>query len=97
MAFLMFIQVKIGKDYVDPTTGEILQSFPSDIALLSRVEVVYETLPGWKTKTTGIKKYADLPQNARNYIELIEKLCGFKVRWIGVGQGREDTISKTLS
>ncbi|KAL5109704.1 Adenylosuccinate synthetase [Taenia crassiceps] len=92
-----FDEVKIAKDYIDPTTGEILQCFPSDLSLLSRVKVVYETLPGWKTKTTGIKNYVDLPENSRKYIEMIEKLCELHVRWIGVGQGREDIISKPLS
>ncbi|VDM31262.1 unnamed protein product [Hydatigera taeniaeformis] len=90
-------EVKIAKDYIDPTTGEILQCFPSDLSLLSRVSVIYETLPGWKTKTTGIKKYVDLPENTRKYIEMVEKLCELHVRWIGVGQGREDIISKPLS
>ncbi|VDK34861.1 unnamed protein product [Taenia asiatica] len=92
-----FDEVKIAKDYIDPTTGEILQCFPSELSLLSRVKVVYETLPGWKTKTTGIKNYVDLPENSRKYIEMVEKLCEFHVRWIGVGQGREDIISKPLS
>ena len=55
------------------------------------------TLPGWKTKTTDIKHYKDLPENARKYIEKVERLCEFHVRWIGVGQGRENIISKPLS
>ncbi|KAH9282914.1 Adenylosuccinate synthetase [Echinococcus granulosus] len=77
-----FDEVKIAKDYIDPTTGEVLQCFPSDLSLLSRVEVVYETLPGWKTRTMSIKKYEDMPENARNYVETIERLCDFHVRWI---------------
>ncbi|VUZ49419.1 unnamed protein product [Hymenolepis diminuta] len=92
-----FAELKIAKDYIDPKTGEILQCFPSDISQLSRVEVVYEVMPGWKTKITGTKSYEDLPENCRKYIEMVEKLCGFRIRWIGVGQGREDIISKPLS
>uniref|UniRef100_A0A5K3G3D3 Adenylosuccinate synthetase n=1 Tax=Mesocestoides corti TaxID=53468 RepID=A0A5K3G3D3_MESCO len=92
-----FDEIKIGKDYVDPETGEILQCFPSDLAVLSRVQVVYETLPGWKCKTKGIRKYDDLPEKARSYIEKIEHLCEVRVRWIGVGPDREDTITKPVS
>ncbi|KAM7538386.1 hypothetical protein Aperf_G00000063861 [Anoplocephala perfoliata] len=92
-----FDELKIAKNYVDPTTEEVLQCFPSDISLLSRVEVVYEVLPGWKSKTTGVSSYDELPKNARNYIEKVEELCGFHVRWIGIGQGREDIISKPLA
>lgn len=93
----LILQIKIAKEYMDPETGMILPTLPSELDLLSRVQVVYETLPGWKSKTEGIKKYADLPKNAQNYIEAVERLSGTVIRWIGVGQSREDIISKPIS
>lgn len=43
---------------------------------LCRVEVEYLTLPGWKTDTSGARKFTDLPQNAQNYVHKIEELVG---------------------
>lgn len=55
----------------------------------------YETLPGWKKPTTGAKNYYDLPNQARSYIEYIEKFIGVKVKWIGVGPARDHMISRS--
>ncbi len=52
----------------------------------------YERLPGWKQPTTGIRKFDDLPQNARQFIEFIEKQTLLPVRLIGTGPGREEMI-----
>ena len=52
--------------------GQVLEHFPADLELLSRVEVVYTTLPGWMQVTTGITKWEDLPENARKYVTFID-------------------------
>jgi hypothetical protein len=49
---------------------------------LCRVKVEYLTLPGWKTDTSGARKFADLPQNAQNYVHKIEELVGVPGMWI---------------
>ena len=72
--------------------GQLLDSFPADLDVLDRCEVVYETLPGWEKATTGAKSYYDLPKNARAYIEFIEEKVGVKVKYIGTGPGRESMI-----
>ena len=59
---------------------------------LYRVEPVYVTMPGWKSDTRNIRKYEDLPLNARKYIELIERESGVKVKYIGVGPARDEII-----
>ena len=59
---------------------------------LYRVEPVYVTMPGWKRDTRNIRKYEDLPLNARKYIELIERESGVKVKYIGVGPARDEII-----
>ena len=67
-----FDELKVAVQYKLPG-GEVLDSFPANLDILDNVEVVYETLPGWKKPTTGAKTYYDLPVNARKYIEFIEK------------------------
>ena len=53
---------------------------------------VYETLPGWKCDIRGIKKYEDLPENCRKYIEFVEEKIGFPITMISNGPGRDDII-----
>ena len=56
------------------------------------VEAIYETFPGWKETTAGCKRYEDLPQNAKNFISIIEEICGVPVIMISTGPERGDTI-----
>ena len=56
------------------------------------VKPVYETLPGWKSSTYGIREYAELPENAKKYIERLEQLTGVKVGMVSTSPEREDTI-----
>ncbi|KAJ3046821.1 hypothetical protein HK097_000483 [Rhizophlyctis rosea] len=83
-------EVKIGVEY--RLDGKKLESFPADLDILSKVEVVYETLPGWQQDISKARRFEDLPQNAQNYIARIEQLMGVKVEWIGVGAGRDAMI-----
>ena len=48
----------------------------ASLADLEKIEVEYETLPGWKTSLSDIRKYEDLPENAKAYIKKIEEHCG---------------------
>lgn len=77
--------------------GKKLSSFPADLELLSRVEVEYVELDGWMTDISKITNYEDLPQNAKKYIEFIEKELEVPIEWIGVGPGREAMIHKPVS
>ncbi|RYO96832.1 hypothetical protein DL765_011405 [Monosporascus sp. GIB2] len=87
-----FPTIKIAVAYRDPLTGATLESFPADIGLLERVEVVYHEMEGWNKPTTSAKAYYDLPKQARAYVEFIEEFVGVKVAWIGTGPGRDDMI-----
>ncbi|TPX34065.1 adenylosuccinate synthase [Synchytrium microbalum] len=87
------IKIAVGYKY----KGELLESFPADLDLLEHdFEVVYETFPGWKKDISSFKKYNELPENARKYIERIETLMGVPVEWIGVGADRAAMIHKPL-
>lgn len=71
--------------------GEITRDFPAT-SRLAKATPVYKVLPGWKTDIRGIKKYEDLPENCRNYIEFIEKELGVKISMVSNGPKREDII-----
>ena len=71
--------------------GEITTEFPTT-GLLEKARPVYETLPGWKCEIRGIRKYEDLPENCRKYIEFIEEKIGFPITMISNGPGRDDII-----
>lgn len=64
---------------------------PSTLEDLSRVEVEYETMPGWHS-IAGCRSWEDLPLNARAYITRVQQLVGVPVSWVGVGPGREDMV-----
>ncbi|KAF2176356.1 Adenylosuccinate synthetase [Zopfia rhizophila CBS 207.26] len=85
-----FSEIKIATSY--SYNGQQLDSFPANPELLAKVDVTYETLEGWKKPTTGAKSFYDLPIQARKYVEFIEKFVGVKVKWIGVGPGREHMV-----
>ena len=87
-----FKEIKVAVAYKH--LGATLESFPANPEMLTQVEVVYETLPGWEKPTTGAKAWYDLPANARKYIEFIEEFVGVKVKWIGVGPAREHMIMR---
>ena len=73
--------------------GEITRDFPVT-AELKKAKPVYEKLPGWKCEIKGIRKYEELPENCRKYIEFIEKELGVPVTMVSNGPGREDIIYK---
>ncbi len=71
---------------------EIITEFPPSLEELALCEPVYEEMDGWEENIGHIRKYEDLPENARKYIERLEQLCGVKVSMIGVGPGRDQNI-----
>ena len=71
--------------------GKITRDFPVT-AKLKKAKPVYEKLPGWKCEIKGIRKYEELPENCRKYIEFIEKELGVPVTMVSNGPGREDII-----
>lgn len=72
--------------------GEILKEFPASLKVLGQVEPVYETLPGWEEPISHIRRYEDLPLNARRYVEALSQAAGIETGIVSVGPGREQTI-----
>ena len=71
--------------------GEVTKDFPTT-AKLEKAKPVYTKLPGWKCDIRGIRKYEELPENCRNYIEFIEKEIGVPIKMVSNGPGRDDII-----
>jgi adenylosuccinate synthase len=75
--------------------GKAIDYFPASVTELARCKPVYEELPGWQAPTTGIRRYEELPVEARGYIARLEELIGCPVNLICVGPEREQAIEKT--
>jgi adenylosuccinate synthase len=72
--------------------GKKIDNFPASIAMLEKCEPVYEDIAGWEKPTSDVRKFKDLPPEARRYIERLEELTGCPVSLISVGKHREQTI-----
>ncbi|XP_038602558.1 adenylosuccinate synthetase isozyme 1 [Tachyglossus aculeatus] len=83
-------EIKIGVSY--KLNGRRIPYFPANQEILQKVEVEYETMPGWKADTTGARKWEELPAKAQNYVRFVENHVGVAVKWVGVGKSRESMI-----
>lgn len=71
--------------------GEVTTEFPVTWKL-EKAKPVLKKLPGWKSDIRGIKKYEELPENCRNYIEFIEEQIGYPITMVSNGPSRDDII-----
>lgn len=76
--------------------GEDRADFTTNTGLLSRVEPRYRTFPGWTEDISDCREFEELPKAAQDYVRAIEDMTGVPVVLIGVGPGREETISRGL-
>ena len=83
-------QVKICTAY--RYRGEQIELPPYGAEALAQCEPVYETLDGWEESTVGIRRYADLPENAKAYLARVSELSGLPINIISTGAERNDTI-----
>jgi adenylosuccinate synthase len=72
--------------------GDLLTEMPGDVAHLAACEPVYETLSGWSRPTASVRRYDDLPSEAKAYIARIEAITGVPAAILSTGSDREDTI-----
>ena len=72
--------------------GEEYEISPVGADLLADCEPLYEELPGWSASTVGVKRYEDLPENARRYLERIENLVDVPIHMISTGPDRDEII-----
>jgi adenylosuccinate synthase len=82
--------VRIGVGYkIDGQFSDIL---PVGAESLAGCEPVYEDMPGWSVSTVGVKRYEDLPLEARNYLKRIAEICEIPVDMVSTGPDRDETI-----
>ncbi len=72
--------------------GEIVRHYPDNIDSLAQMEPVYIELPGWKRSISLARDVADLPEQARAVVALIESEVGIPVTIVGVGADRDDYV-----
>jgi len=72
--------------------NNVLDSFPSDAAILEKCQPIYEELPGWQVTTSEIRDFAQLPSEAHRYIARLEELLSCPVNYIAVGPKRKQLV-----
>ncbi|MGQ0656605.1 MAG: adenylosuccinate synthase [Chromatiales bacterium] len=72
--------------------GAVVTTVPANAEALLACEPVYEEMPGWKDSTLGVRRYQDLPANARAYLERIAEVLATPIDIISTGADRADTI-----
>jgi adenylosuccinate synthase len=54
---------------------------------------VYEVFEGWKSDISGCRTFAELPAQAQTYVRALEDISGARIWGVGVGPGREQTLT----
>jgi adenylosuccinate synthase len=75
--------------------GKKIDYFPVT-PLLKKVKPIYKTLPGWKTDVRGIRRFEELPENCRSYVEFIEKQINTPIRILSNGPKRDEFIMRDI-
>jgi adenylosuccinate synthase len=88
-----FDELKIAVGY--ECEGKPVRGFPSSARVLERCTPVWKSFPGWKSATTGVRRWADLPAAARAYLEWIESEVGVRIVTVSVGAERESEVTRS--
>ena len=85
-----FAEIPVGVAY--RLDGKNCEQMPGEVDALGRVEPIYEVLQGWQGPTGAARRLADLPVQARAYLDRLEALSGVPVRYVSVGTRRDQII-----
>ena len=85
-----FDEVKVCTGY--SMNGTVMRNYPDRPDMLAHAVPVYETLPGWKSSTEGITKFADLPHSAQQIVKIVERETGIPVSMVGTGPSRDAKV-----
>ncbi len=83
-------EIKVCTSY--KSKGADTTAFRADMDTLAEVEPVYETLPGWKEEISSIRSFAELPANAKAYVNRLEELMGARIAMVSVSPERAATL-----
>lgn len=85
-----FDTIKVATGYRDG--NDRYDEFPTEQTVLHHCQPVYEELPGWGTDITGVRKFEQLPEEARSYIGYIQDAVDTPIGWASVGPERSQLI-----
>ncbi len=85
-----FDEIKVATHYRHQ--GKKIDDFPMDLCAITECEPEYRTFPGWKSTTSGVTSYDDLPEKAREYIDYICTELEVKLLLLSTGPAREQTV-----
>ena len=85
-----FAEIPVGTAY--ELDGAACGEMPAGVEMLERVRPVYEVLPGWRKPTGDVRTLAQLPREARAYLDRLEALAGAPIRYVSVGTRRDQII-----
>uniref|UniRef100_A0A915D1L2 Adenylosuccinate synthetase n=1 Tax=Ditylenchus dipsaci TaxID=166011 RepID=A0A915D1L2_9BILA len=85
-----FEEIKVGVSY--ELDGQQLLEAPARAADWDRIQVQYKSFKGWKSDTSNIRNFEDLPLDCKAYVKFIEDFVDVPVKYIGVGEARENLI-----
>jgi adenylosuccinate synthase len=85
-----FKEIKICTGY--KVAGKKLNHYPTDARTLDAIEPIYHTFRGWRTKTSDIRRYSQLPTEAKKYIEVIRSLLNTDIWMVSIGARRDQTL-----
>jgi len=72
--------------------GKKTTKIPPDTAGFEQIECVYESIPGWKKSTEGIRDFSRLPAKAQDYMKYLEEKTGARIGMVSTGPDRDQTI-----
>ncbi|HSL71250.1 MAG TPA: adenylosuccinate synthase [Longimicrobiales bacterium] len=90
-----FPEIQIASGY-DIDGNRFDSVFPYDLSLLDRARPVYEKLPGWQTTLSAARSLADLPRNARAYLDRLEQITEVPISFVSVGTKRDQIITSSV-
>jgi adenylosuccinate synthase len=85
-----FSEIPVGTAY--EMDGGDCEEMPAEVRMLQRVKPRYEVLPGWRKPLGGSRRLADLPPEARAYLDRLQDLAGAPIRYVSVGTRRDQII-----
>lgn len=88
LAGLEKIKVCVGYKF----NNEVIDYFPASLEDLAKCQPVYEEFDGWDESVGRARRYDELPENAKKYLERIEEFTGVKISIVSVGPRRDQTI-----
>lgn len=72
--------------------GQVTKTMPASSLALARAEPIYEELPGWRTDTSAMRRFEELPREAQDYVRYLERIVGAPVWLVSVGPERDQGI-----